>query len=294
MTPSAAAVFTGGEVPEKNDLVIALMGTTGSGKSSFIKLCTGRDVVVGHDLKSCTQDVQTYSFKHPSHLSFRVFLVDTPGFDDTHKSDSEILRTLTAWLTATFLNGIKLSGIVFLHRINQPRLQGSARRNVKLFEDLCGDTAFRNVILVTTMWDITEKGLAEEREKQLRSKREYWGYMVDKGSEILRHDNSKESALQVIEHLIKKNSRVILNVQDEIVNGNQPLNQTTVGQGVLKVLAEQTDKFTKELKSLESDLTQALQKKDEEMAQLMRELRMENKRDLDRSERAPGYDETDA
>jgi ABC-type lipoprotein export system ATPase subunit len=32
---------------------IALMGVTGSGKSSFIKTATGIDAGVGHDLFSC-------------------------------------------------------------------------------------------------------------------------------------------------------------------------------------------------------------------------------------------------
>ncbi|OTA75563.1 hypothetical protein M434DRAFT_39029 [Hypoxylon sp. CO27-5] len=282
MVPSAAAIFTNGEVPQQDDLVIALMGTTGCGKSTFIKLCTGRDIAIGHNLESCTEDVQTYSFTHPNYPAFRIFLVDTPGFDDTNRSDSEILRTLAAWLTASFLNGIKLSGIIYLHRINQPRMQGSARRNVKLFEDLCGDNALKNVILVTTMWDIlgTDEGLAEEREKQLRSKREYWGYMVDKGSEIFRHNNSEQSALKVIEHIVKKNSRVVLNVQNEMVNGCQPLNKTTVGRGVQELLAEQNAKFSVELRTIQSDLAQALREQNEEMVEIMRELREEHTRNI--------------
>lgn len=37
-----------------NDLIIALMGMTGSGKSSFIKLCTSdKSINIGHDLESC-------------------------------------------------------------------------------------------------------------------------------------------------------------------------------------------------------------------------------------------------
>jgi ABC-type cobalamin/Fe3+-siderophores transport system ATPase subunit len=35
------------------DIFIAVMGVTGSGKSSFIKLCCGADVKIGHDLQAC-------------------------------------------------------------------------------------------------------------------------------------------------------------------------------------------------------------------------------------------------
>lgn len=35
------------------DVYLAVMGVTGAGKSSFIKLCTNQNVVIGHNLKSC-------------------------------------------------------------------------------------------------------------------------------------------------------------------------------------------------------------------------------------------------
>jgi hypothetical protein len=109
-----------------------------------------------------------------------VFLVDTPGFDDDKRPDSEILRALTAWLSAAASQKIHLSGILYLHRINQPRLQGSAKKNIRQFEKLCGDGALGKVILVTTMWDVEEHDVAIERERQLRETKEFWGYMIDK------------------------------------------------------------------------------------------------------------------
>ncbi len=37
-----------------DDVVIALMGMTGAGKSSFISLCSDQKPSIGHDLNSCT------------------------------------------------------------------------------------------------------------------------------------------------------------------------------------------------------------------------------------------------
>jgi putative ribosome biogenesis GTPase RsgA len=37
----------------EEDIVIALMGMTGAGKSSLISLCTGKEVKIGHSLESC-------------------------------------------------------------------------------------------------------------------------------------------------------------------------------------------------------------------------------------------------
>jgi ABC-type lipoprotein export system ATPase subunit len=48
-----ADVFSGFK-PRPGDKLIAIMGMTGSGKSTFISLCTGKDVPVGHELQACT------------------------------------------------------------------------------------------------------------------------------------------------------------------------------------------------------------------------------------------------
>ena len=50
-------------------------------------------------LESCTAEVQlSDGFTLEGR---RVVLVDTPGFDDTSKSDTEILQTIAAFLAAT-------------------------------------------------------------------------------------------------------------------------------------------------------------------------------------------------
>ena len=128
-----------------------------------------------------TQDISVHSFVYNGGTSpKRVFLVDSPGFDDDTRTDSEILRALIAWLTEAATQKITLSGIIYLHRINQPRLQGSAKKNIRQFERLCGDGALAKVILVTTMWDIEDSEVAVERERQLRETKEFWGYMTQK------------------------------------------------------------------------------------------------------------------
>ena len=51
------------------------------------------------DLESCTSEVQ---LANEFTLDGRtVSLIDTPGFDDTTKSDTDILRMIAAYLAAT-------------------------------------------------------------------------------------------------------------------------------------------------------------------------------------------------
>lgn len=43
-----------GSRPRPTDILVAVMGMTGAGKSSFISLCTGRDdAIIGHGLEAC-------------------------------------------------------------------------------------------------------------------------------------------------------------------------------------------------------------------------------------------------
>lgn len=97
----------------------SVMGATGSGKSTvcytlrallrtyqmsprlaqFINLVAGSNLDVGRGLKSCTNTVQV---AEAFRLDGRpIVLIDTPGFNDTTKSDTEILRTIVAFLGAS-------------------------------------------------------------------------------------------------------------------------------------------------------------------------------------------------
>jgi hypothetical protein len=80
----------------------------------------------------------------------KFWLVDTPGFDDSRTSDSEILRALAAWLTETYSANIRLTGILYLHRILDIRLGGSAMRNLRMFRKLVGEQNLASVVLATT------------------------------------------------------------------------------------------------------------------------------------------------
>lgn len=45
--------FRAGYEPSPDDVFIAIMGMTGSGKSTFISHCTNGKVQIGHDLMAC-------------------------------------------------------------------------------------------------------------------------------------------------------------------------------------------------------------------------------------------------
>ena len=82
----------------------------------------------------------------------RVHLIDTPGFDDTNRKDADVLKEVATFLASTYKENKKVSGILYPHRIIDIRMGGSAKRNLRMFMQLCGPDCFPNVVLVTTMW----------------------------------------------------------------------------------------------------------------------------------------------
>lgn len=55
---------------------------------------------VGHDLNSCTETIQEGYFEIGDEQGI---FIDTPGFDDTYLSDTEILKNITLWMGRTYV-----------------------------------------------------------------------------------------------------------------------------------------------------------------------------------------------
>ena len=65
----------------------------------FINLVSGSNLAVGVGLESCTSKIQASStFELSDKL---VTLVDTPGFDDSNVSDTDILKMIAVFLSST-------------------------------------------------------------------------------------------------------------------------------------------------------------------------------------------------
>ncbi len=60
-------------------------------------------------------------------------LVDTPGFDDSGRTDSEILTDISRLLAAQYEAGVSLKGVIYLHRITDVRYQGSSLKALNIF-----------------------------------------------------------------------------------------------------------------------------------------------------------------
>jgi hypothetical protein len=218
---------------------------------------------------SCSQGTQEVSVYHYQYNeTTNVYLVDTPGFDDTNLSDTDVLREIAAWLTGSYNNEVKLSGILYLHRITDPRMTGSAKKNLFMFKKLCGPDALKHVVLVTTMWELVNERTGKERQLELETTEEFWGYMLRKGSRIEQHMNTPDSARRIVQLFMAKKSRpsspVLLAIQDEMVNNNKDLDETEAGKGLEGVLAKERERFRRELEQARQEMKEAIDMRDRE------------------------------
>ena len=150
--------------------------------------------------------------------TLRVHLIDTPGFDDTNVSDAQVLQNIAHWLSMSFKYGIKLSGIIYLHRITDPRMTGSVRRNLLMFKKLCGEKSFSSVVLATTRWSMVDEATGIAHEEELKNTEAFWGHMYKKGSKVFRHTGSnagmhtgsRDSALALTGYILNLHTTVTL------------------------------------------------------------------------------------
>lgn len=186
-----------------SDVWIVLMGVTGSGKSSFIsQVVEGAATTVNISQESCAMEPKCYSFKH--HSGRDIHLIDTPGSYCLRLRFSDFFASLTQAYGPSFT----LNGIIYLHRITDPHLGGPGLESTNWFKRICGNGAFRNVVLATTMWT-DQHGrpnvpheVAVQRENLLTENDRSWGIMKNMGSRVVRHTPDKNSAMDIVEGLM--------------------------------------------------------------------------------------------
>ncbi|KAF2833840.1 hypothetical protein CC86DRAFT_277603, partial [Ophiobolus disseminans] len=241
------------------DPIIAVVGATGAGKSSFIEMLGGRDASgnkpgVGHNLESCTRNVTWY---HASVDAQSVQLLDTPGFDDTTLSDSEVLEAISLELARIYKGSRSLNGLIYLYDVSRPRFGGQSSKNLMLFQQLVGDESLKNVVLVTTHWKQSD---AQQLERQDELKTKYWKRMTLYGARIEKHDGSKKSAVRIIQPLISM-SPTVVKIVDELVDQGLQWEDTAVGRSMSEAIAQLQKKMKEELAAVTSYLQEIEEKR---------------------------------
>jgi len=210
--------------------------------------------------------------KYTAHVQDRkVILIDTPGFDDTTRSDTEVLSDIALYLSALSKSPVKLVGILYCHRVTDVRLSGSSRKSIVMLKKLCGEDSYQHVVIVTTMWDnLDNEAQGNVRTKQLFTNKEFFGDMVGIGAKPWRFEKTKEDARTLIGQLLNHDENVVLDIQQQLVHG-QRLEETTVGAFIYQDLLDRRKKYLEELRELEQALKEARESRDTDMLSVISE-----------------------
>ncbi|KAK0734297.1 hypothetical protein B0T26DRAFT_632880 [Lasiosphaeria miniovina] len=224
-----------GQSTIQGEAVIAVMGMTGSGKSSFIQRVSKKQTAaVGHGLQSDTSAVSLHTVHRGNG---RVHLVDTPGFDNSRLSDVEVLKLLAFWLSMAYSAGIRIGGIIYMQRITDLRMSGTSLRSLEAFKQLCGPDAFPGITFLTTGWDIPvisrdghARAAAQQRQAELENTPRCVGDILAGGGAAMALLPGREAALALVDAIIRRRHNLVLRIQVEMTVGSAALGETGAGR----------------------------------------------------------------
>ncbi|KAG9122425.1 hypothetical protein FRC07_001205 [Ceratobasidium sp. 392] len=135
-----------------------------------------------------------------------IQLVDTPGWDDTGIPDIEILDQIGTFLKRVYSEEVRLSGIIFMHRITENRIGFRSRRYLRPFRELTGVRDLKNIIITTSMWHDPPDEIEILRERQLREDDKIFKPMLENGARMARYMRTlgSSAARDIIRMLISE------------------------------------------------------------------------------------------
>jgi len=164
-------------------------------------------------------------------------------------------------------------------------MYGSSLRNLKMFKDLVGPDPLRNVILATTRWGQAvragEKEQAESKEEQLRTDKDFWAPMVERGSRMARFEDTRDSALQLILSLADQ-PPVVLQIQSELVDQSKNLIDTAAGNTVNEESKRLEEKYKAEIAQIQKEMAEAMAAREHDVQEALKRSEEDFQRKLDK------------
>ncbi|KAK5652804.1 hypothetical protein OQA88_9470 [Cercophora sp. LCS_1] len=222
---------------------VILAGMTGAGKTTFASVASGQRLRVGHGLDPCTQEPQAVKFK----LDNRdVILIDTPGFDDTTRSDIEILAETGEWLEKQgFTKNTIFDGLILPHPITEERLDSRMeKQRTRLIQDILGREAYKRVIIATTMWGTIAEEYHDTFEEEMGFRKGKGGVrndFHDGGATFVRHDNTQDSAHRIIRTIVERSARAEETLLQKEMGSTFRFADTSAGRELRAHLEEEID-----------------------------------------------------
>ena len=170
-------------------------------------------------------------------------------------------------MALNYKSGILLDAILYLHPIYKLRFEGSARDNLAMFQSLCGEDFYSNVVLATSFWSEVSEAKGAARLAQLEE--EFWGEMVQKGARTVRLPDEPERCLALLLELARAgNAQKSLLIQRQIVDEGRTVDGTDAAVSTpwlreRHAIIEQHQRVLEELERERQDLSKRQQEEEE-------------------------------
>ena len=145
-------------------------------------------------------------------------------------------------------------------------------KNFQMFRRLCGDAMLPNVVIVTTMWGLVDPGVGNRREQELKTDELFFRPVLDKGAQVMRHDNTLPTA-QAILRRVAHNDPTPLRIQVELVDEHKTLSQTEAGAELAVEIRDALNKHETEIEELSREMAEAQAVKDREVQEELKKER---------------------
>ncbi|KAF9063527.1 hypothetical protein BDP27DRAFT_1299590 [Rhodocollybia butyracea] len=204
-----------------DSVTIFVMGSSHSGKSSFIRSISGDRPV--ETIQSGTMERVDFT---DSRSGRNVTIVDMPGFDSS--SYPYTLKKITDFLLEEYDAHRKLNGLVYFQRISEPRFSGQDEINLRMFQKLCGTDTYKNTIVLTTFLDKVSEHEGEERERQMHNN--FFKELVEGGALLMQHTQDYAvTAQSVIDQIFTFEFPVDVQITKEIREEGKKFEDTAAG-----------------------------------------------------------------
>lgn len=154
------------------------------------------------------------------HRDMVISLIDTPGFNDSARSELEILECIATFILDRNLPPVV--GVIYMHRITDRRVTGSSRLNLDMLRAMCGPHYAPSIVLVTTMWDtISAEDLVgmRNREKELNNSSIFWGDLITAGATSMEYKGTRKWAQEIIDQVLANDGCPTLQILLEMQAG---------------------------------------------------------------------------
>ncbi|KAF9038075.1 hypothetical protein BJ165DRAFT_1408004 [Panaeolus papilionaceus] len=236
-------------IDERHDILIAVMGLKGVGKSTFIDAIkkesnkrTDNAPQMQRAANPPPKGINPTSFPVPGTKSSLV-LIDTPDLDildhPARAINVEIMEMLHAWVKEEYSSspGKTLSGVLYLHRITDVYFAIEPAITISWARDLIGGDVFDKICLTNTFWDWVPADFRDrfdKKEEEINNNQWKMFGSIKPASITSRFDtripgSARRTLIKLLDHANKKainklNRRRIL----DKLKKSQPLNPDEV------------------------------------------------------------------